>query len=155
MGDDWASKMAERLKEQEEQKRRNDEYDMRAAGLLSSHAPMLWEDLKTAIKTKADDLNSAYGSSYLTVSPLVQHREDLEVESRNAHLRLVFNSGVPAVSHKTTKVANGPWGGRQQEPGDLLLVVDRAQVWFIKKGESGTYKSVDQAAEYLLGMVLV
>jgi hypothetical protein len=155
MGDDWAAKTAQRLKEQEEQKRRNDEYDSRAASLLTAHAPMLWDGLKTTIKKKADDLNSAYGASYLTVSPLVQHREDLEVESKGAHLRLVFEEGVPAVSHKTTKAASGPWGGNEQSHGDLLLVVDRNQVWFIKKGESGTYKSVEEAAEYLLGMVLI
>jgi len=49
MGDDWASKAAQRIKEREEQRRLNEAHDVRKASLLSSHAPMLWESLKETI----------------------------------------------------------------------------------------------------------
>jgi hypothetical protein len=150
MGDDWASKVAQRLRDGEEQQKRNEAEDMRRASLLRSHAPMLWEDLKETINRKASELNEAYGQKLLTVSPLVQNRRNLEVEGKSAHLRLEFNQEVPAVSHKVTKGSVTPWTTGAHSKGDLLLVVDRDQVWFINKGESGTYKSVEQTAEYLL-----
>ena len=156
MGDDWASKTAQRLRDNEERQRQNEDAEMRREARLRSHAPLLWESLKESIYQKAIELNkAAYGQKLLTVSPLIEHRQNLEVEGQTAHLRLEFNEAVPMLTHRVTKQANTPYGSGGRSEGTFLLVVDHDQVWFINKGESGTYKSVEQTAEILLNSLLV
>ncbi len=152
-GDNWASRAAERLREQKQQKQQDKDYAVHARELITAHVPMLWEDLKKAIHRKAFEFNEAYGSSYLEPGPLVESQTHFAVESKDARLALTYSRNVPSVSHDLTRAPN-PWATSPSIKGDLLFEVSGEYVWFVKKGESGTYKSVEDTAKYLLDVLL-
>ena len=79
MGDDWASRFVAKVVKKQNDAKEQGRLSMHKRGMISSQAPLLWDDLYHAIKEKADKVNES--RNYFTCSPLVQGRMQYEIES--------------------------------------------------------------------------
>lgn len=57
MADDWAEKVANRIKGEKHDRRRSDELELQRGAKISTQAPQLWKRLLETVKSKVAHLN--------------------------------------------------------------------------------------------------
>lgn len=148
MGDDWASRFVAKVVKKQNDAKEQGRLSMHKRGMISSQAPLLWDDLCHAIKEKADKVNES--RNYFTCSPLAQGRTQYEIESPAGHLLLVYQDEVPIVKFTLTKTIDDARPKPEQVNGDLTFQLFDESVWFTDK--NGNRMGSSKAAEFFLDM---
>jgi hypothetical protein len=95
---DWASKAVEKLKQQEADRKREQEFSLLQRKQLDAGAPRLWEELKKTLLeavTAFDKLQP----SYLSMDASYQGLQKIRVEAPKAFLDLSFDAATPQLDY--------------------------------------------------------
>jgi len=148
MGDDWASRFVAKLVKKQNDAKEQGRLSMHRKGMISSQAPLLWDDLCQAIKDKADNVNES--RKYFTCSPLIQGQTQHEVESPAGHLLLTYQDEAPIVKFTFTKAIQDARSKPELLNGDLTFQLFDESVWLTDK--NGNRMGSSKAAEFFLDM---
>lgn len=154
MSDDWANRTFKRLQEEESERKRAENLTLQQSGLISTHAPVVWEGLKEKIAADARSVNSMYpqGQVFFTVHEMDSVKSaynNMLVSSPKGELKVTFEGDMPRILWKLT-VREHPIIPAKIVDGIIYFEPDGVKVWLRR---DDIQMSTEQAAEYLLDLL--
>lgn len=145
MSANWAQEAYKEDARQETAEIRAADLLITTQAILTSSAPLMWDDLFRVVREKSTEYNQLK-PGFFRVQPLLQGAIKFAVASPNKTLFLQFNSKPIIVLTLLTEI------DPRREPHEtrfyLDFAVESGDVWF--KNPEGQKLSVPSAAEYLL-----
>ena len=153
MVDDWARKTFEKIKHEDEERKRSEDLELHRAKLVSSHAEHVWNSLVTAIDSRVSGLNNLFGNrqSWYLDFKLSVNNDELNVRSPKARLHLEFDRKMPSINSTIIREA-GPTTRPQGKVSRYVFDANGGQVSLHEEGSSLNV-NVEELAEELLDSI--
>ncbi|MDT4895693.1 MAG: hypothetical protein QOH25_770 [Acidobacteriota bacterium] len=159
MSDDWAKRTFERLRQEKEQRRQEDQLQMQKAARISGGAPLVFEELVELIQKRAAELNEyfqknvpQYSNNFEKYLQVMKRSNALLEVVRDEHpsrrLLLEFDEGVPAIKFTAQQYLSQN-STPSQESGRFLFTYSNSEVCLHPDGIAAPI-SLDRVAAMML-----
>lgn len=112
MAADWAERVANRIKEAKQDRRRSEELELQRGKKISTQAPRLWEQLVETIKSKVAELNNLLDDEpqeRLEINTPTNFLATVQKRNHaNAKLELMFDGDDPSIKYTLARDIYNP-----------------------------------------------